>query len=107
MPVQLPCIARHFHDSYPAYRTMSRVTRPTRPTRPIDWIVSALCLGAGLFFFVVADFSRHHGTTPKNELTVITGIAISAKVDETADPRSGQANQYLWFTVGDYTTEWG
>src|SRR4051812_34782427 len=71
----------------------------------VEFALSVVFCLLGLFLLVSAGYSRRWGTTPKEELTVVTGAATGARIEEV---RAGTgATQYLWFTVGGYTTEYG
>lgn len=80
--------------------------RRIRRTRFIDWAVCAVFFILGLFFLAVGEFGRRYGTTPKQELTLVTGRATNATLSEVRG-RYGQVTNFLHFTVEGQTTELG
>jgi hypothetical protein len=72
----------------------------------IDWAAVGIALCIGLFFLVVEDFSRRHGLTPKEELTVVTGPATEVTMTRVTQG-NGLVTDFLHFTVDGQTTEYG
>lgn len=65
-----------------------------------DWL---FCIGlfvVGLGCLGVAEFGRRHGTTPEDQLTVVTGRATNATSS------SFQGTTYLRFTIQDQTVDY-
>ncbi len=79
--------------------------RRIRRTHLIEWVVYAVLLLTGLFLLAANEFDRRHGTTPKQELTVVTGKPTGATPSKIRS-RMGHVTHTLRFTVEGQTTEY-